>query len=420
MNPCVSFRTIGCRLNQAETATMTAHFAGAGYRVVTHGEACDVAVIHGCAITGKAERDSLRAVRQVRRIAPDAITILAGCPAETRLKLQTSPDEADLVIGQAGKFGLPRLLHRLYPARFPSPVCGATAAPILPVFETLRAFVKVQDGCDFRCAYCVVPTTRGGPVSRSIPEVVEEVRRLADLGFKEFVLTGANLGCYEDGNRRLVDLVREVEAVPAVTRLRLSSIEITTAERPIVDLMADSGKLCHFLHIPLQSGDDGILAAMGRRYDANAYRRAIDYAVTRIPDLGLGTDIIVGFPGEDQKAFDNTIELVRDYPFSNLHVFPYSRRTGTRADHLAGQLPAETKKERVRMLRDIGATQRAAFAASFEGKTVDVLVEHVDKAGAAHGWTGQYLEAVVSGGTLRRGDSTILTVAKAISHKLFG
>jgi threonylcarbamoyladenosine tRNA methylthiotransferase MtaB len=419
MNPCVSFKTIGCRLNQAETATMTAHFIGAGYQVVPHGEACDVAVIHGCAITGKAERDSLRSVRQVRRAAPHAITILAGCPAETRLKNRTGPDEAYLVIGQAGKFALPELLHRLYPARFPTAVRISEATPILPVFETLRAFVKVQDGCDFRCAYCVVPETRGRPVSRKISDVVDEIRRLADLGFKEIVLTGANLGCYEDNDRRLVDLVREVEAIPAVARIRLSSVEITTAERPIIDLMADSGKLCHFLHIPLQSGDDGILAAMGRRYDRTTYRRAIEYAMSKIPDLGLGTDIIVGFPGETQQAFDNTVRLVRDLPFSNLHVFPYSRRAGTRAHNLPDQIPAATRKDRVQILRDIGTGQRAAFAERFVGKTVDALIEYVDKAGAAHGWTGHYLEAVLSGCALRRGDQATFTVARAVTHRLF-
>ncbi len=398
---------------------MTAHFAGAGYRVVKHGESVDVAVIHGCAITGKADRDSLRAIRLVRRAAPHAITILAGCPAETRLKRQTGKgDDADLVIGQAGKFALPALLHRLYPARFPPPLQIADTLPVLPVFETLRAFVKVQDGCDFRCAYCVVPETRGRPVSRPIPEVVEEVRRLADSGFREIVLTGANLGCYDDDGRRLVDLVLAIKAIQAVARIRLSSIEITTTEHPIIDLMATSGKLCHFLHIPLQSGDDGILTAMGRRYDVATFRRTIDYALNRIPDLGLGTDIIVGFPGENQQAFENTVRLVRDLPFSNLHVFPYSRRAGTRAEGLAGQLPAVVKKERVRILREMGAVQRAAFAAGFVGKTVEALIEHVDKAGAAHGWTGQYLEAVISGTSLRRGDRAPFTVARTSEGQL--
>ncbi len=419
MNPIVSFKTIGCRLNQAETATITAHFTGAGYRVVPHGEATDVAVIHGCAITGKADRDSLRALRQVRRAAPDAIIILTGCPAETRLKLQTEKgDDADLVIGQAGKFALPALLHRLHPSRFPPPLQITENPPVLPVFETLRAFVKVQDGCDFRCAYCVVPETRGSPVSRPIPEIVEEVRRLADSGFKEIVLTGANLGCYEDNGRRLVDLVRAVEAIPAVARIRLSSIEITTTENLIIDHMATSGKLCHFLHIPLQSGDDGILKTMGRRYDVATFRQAIDYALNKIPDLGLGTDIIVGFPGESQPAFENTVRLVRDLPFSNLHVFPYSRRAGTRADGLADQVPAAVKKERVRILRELGTRQRAVFAAGFIGKTVEALIEHVDKAGAAHGWTGQYLEAVISGTSLRRGDRAPFTVAHTVEGQL--
>lgn len=374
---------------------MTARFDTAGYQTVAFGTPADVTVIHGCAITGKAEHSSLYAARQAKRTRPDTLVILAGCPAETLGETLRGDTTVDLTIGQGGKFALPELLHKLHPDRFPPP--PATVSPVTtPRFDTQRALIKVQDGCDFRCAYCIVPTARGLPHSRPVSEVCDEVDRVTSTGFREIILTGANLGRYEDGPRRLVDLVRSVEALPAVGRIRLSSIEITTAERSIIEHMAGSSKLCHFLHIPLQSGDDGILKAMGRRYDADAYRRTVATAVGKMPFLGLGTDIIVGFPGEDDRAFENTVNLVRDLPFSNLHVFPYSRRKGTRADTMTGQVAESVKKERLHALVDLGESKRRLFVERFIGQTVSVLIERVDAEGTGHGWTGEYIEASVT------------------------
>lgn len=400
MAPTVSFRTIGCRLNQAETAAMTARFEAAGYRTVAFGTPADVSIIHGCAITGKAEHSSLYAARQARRARNDTLVILAGCPAETLGESLRGDTSIDLTIGQAGKFSISELLHRLHPDRFPCPP-PATGTPDTPRFDTQRALIKVQDGCDFHCAYCIVPAARGRPASRPVAGILDEVDRIAGAGFREIILTGANLGRYEDGPRRLVDLVRSVEALPSVVRIRLSSIELTTAEDSIIGLMAQSSKLCHFLHIPLQSGDDGILRAMGRRYDTATYRLAVESAVGKMPFLGLGTDIIVGFPGEDDRAFGNTVRLVRELPFSNLHVFPYSRRPGTRADTLPGQVPESVKKERLHALAEIGESKRLLFAERFAGRQVSVLIERVDKDGTGHGWTGEYLEARVTGPALQ-------------------
>lgn len=373
---------------------MTARFALAGYSTVPFGSPSDVTVIHGCAITAKAEHSSLYAARQARRTRADTLVVLAGCPAETLGETLRGDASIDLTIGQAGKFTIPDLLHKLQPERFPAPI-GATT-PALPRFDTQRALVKVQDGCDFGCAYCIVPAARGKPRSRPIADILAEARRLAEAGFRELVLTGANLGVYAEGNRRLTDLLREVEALPGVERIRLSSIELTTSEREIIGHMAASTKLCHFMHLPLQSGDDRILAAMGRRYTATDFRRTVEKAVAAMPHVGLGTDLIVGFPGEDERAFSNTVSLVRDLPFSNLHVFPYSKRPGTRADAMPDQVPESLKKERLHRLVETGTAKRRVFATRFMGQTVSVLVERVDAHGAAHGWTGEYLEAVVT------------------------
>jgi threonylcarbamoyladenosine tRNA methylthiotransferase MtaB len=415
--PTVSFKTIGCRLNQAETATMTARFTGAGYAVVPFGNPSDVTVVHGCAITGKAEHSSLYAARQARRARGDTLVILAGCPAETLGDTLRGDTSIDLSVGQAGKFALPDLLHRLHPGRFPaSGTQSGTAA--LPHFESQRALVKVQDGCDFGCAYCIVPSARGTPKSRPSSEIMEETRRLAEAGFREIVLTGANLGRYENGDRRLTDLIRLIEQLPGVERLRLSSIELTTTEGPIIAHMANSTQLCHFLHIPLQSGDDGILKAMGRRYDATSYRCAVEQAATAIPGVGLGTDIIVGFPGEDDRAFENTLKLVRELPFSNLHVFPFSRRPGTRAELLTGQVPEHIKKERLRVLVELGETKRLLFSDRFTGKTVRVLIERV--AGAGHGWTDEYVAAQVDAPDLKPRQLVAMHVQRVTEGTLVG
>ena len=279
--------------------------------------------------------------------------------------------------------------------------------------------MKIQDGCDFRCAYCIVPTARGNPTSRPMAEVLEEIRRLADSGFGEIILTGANLGRYEDGLHRLADLIHAIESLPGVKRIRLSSIELTTAEEAVIDLMAHSDKLCRFLHLPLQSGDDRILAAMGRRYTVAAFRCAVEQAVTRIPDLGLGTDIIVGFPGENDAAFESTVHLVRDLPFSNLHVFPYSHRKGTRADTLPNRVPESVKKERVHTLITLGDSKRRLFAERFVGQQVSVLIERVTKEGIGHGWTGQYVEAEVTAPDLKPRQIVNATVIATLNGKLF-
>lgn len=420
MNPRVSLKTIGCRLNQAETAALAARFEAAGYQIVPFGTPCDTVVVHGCAITRNAERDSLRSVRQARRHTPLAVITMTGCPAQLLGDTLRGDSGPDLVVGQAGKLSIPDLLHARYPDRFPRPPGGDDVAAGTPRFDATRALVKVQDGCEFRCAYCIVPAARGPSVSRPLSLIAGEVRRLADCGFREVVLTGANLGCYADNGRSLVDVIHAVEAVRGIQRIRLSSIELTTVEKAVVDHMAASEKLCRFLHLPLQSGDDGILASMGRRYTRDQYRRAVEYAAEKVPGLGLGADIIVGFPGEDAAAFANTRTLIEALPFSNLHVFPYSRREGTRADTMPGQVSPPEKERRVAVLLDVEKRKQADFAASFIGKPVTVLIETLDDDGSGLGWTGEYVPARITGCGLHPNQIVRYTVAEVRNGRVFG
>ncbi|MBN1676780.1 MAG: tRNA (N(6)-L-threonylcarbamoyladenosine(37)-C(2))-methylthiotransferase MtaB [Kiritimatiellae bacterium] len=404
----VSFKTIGCRLNQAETAMLRALLAEAGCRIVRVHQPCDIAIVHGCAVTRNAERDTLRAVRQARRAHPAAFVVLAGCPVEALAPDAFERAGADLLLDQNAKFSVVAELRQrgvLPPTRCPQ-------HPVAPLFENTRALLKVQDGCDFRCAYCIVPAARGPARSRPLDAILRDARRLADRGHREIVLTGANLGCYAHGTANLLDLLAAVEQIPGIDRIRLSSIEISTVERPVIDFMARSAKLCPFLHLPLQSGDDQVLRAMGRRYSPAQYQDVVRYAVEKIPLLGLGADILVGFPAESEEAFAATCRLVRELPFSNLHVFPYSTRPGTAAARLPDAVQPREKKRRAQLLVRLGREKRETFAQRFVGREVRVLLERVDDHGSAAGWTGEYLPARVRRPRTKPGDIVAFTPSR--------
>jgi threonylcarbamoyladenosine tRNA methylthiotransferase MtaB len=397
----VAFKTVGCRLNQAETALMTAAFEKAGCRVVPFGAAADICVINTCTVTANAERECVRIARSVRRRNPAARVVLAGCAVQVHRDRLREACAADLLVGQADKFRIPELLG------IDGPTGAERAAdvpePLTPRFETTRALVRVQDGCSFRCAYCIVPDARGEPRGRKCSDVLDEVRRLADSGHREIVVTGANLGCFRDGRHALVDLLEKIEGVDGVDRIRLSSIELTTTERSVIDYMAHSRKLCHFLHLPLQSGDDAILSAMRRRYRSQEYRATVEYALAAIPRLGLGTDVLVGFPGETEESFAVTRAFIESLPFSNLHVFPYSPRPGTPAAAMPDQVPVSVKRARVAELIDVGRHKRAAFARTLLGQPVRVLLERVER-DIARGWCDEYIEVRVRGRRLAVND----------------
>ena len=383
----VSFKTVGCRLNQAETARLRAVFQAAGYRIVPFGAACKVCVIHGCVVTAKAEQNSARLARGAKR-QTGAFVVLAGCPVSAGRFTGRRDDVADLLVGQADKFRLPALLAEY---GFPSAVPGAT--PTLPLFDTTRAIVKIQDGCDFHCAYCIVPRARGPAWSRPFEEIVGEINGLAQVGYREIVLTGANIGCYEDRGRKLSCLLRRIEAVKALERIRLSSIEVSTVEREVIDCMAASRKLCRCLHLPMQSGSDPVLRAMRRKYAIREYGAVVAYAVGRVEGIGVGTDVLVGFPGERTVDFDATEAMIAQGPFSNVHVFAYSLRPGTPAAVMEAQVPDSEKRRRVSKLLALAREKRMAFARRWIGREVTVLVEAVNAAGVATGWTGEYLPA---------------------------
>lgn len=391
----VCFKTLGCRLNQAETAVMAGQFVANGYSVVPFDEQPDVCVIHTCTITAKAERESKLIARTVKQRNPNAVVILAGCAVEAGPERLTGA--ADILAGQAHKQNLPALVAEWRQSNTP-PAQTTTGDAYnhgavqdgIPLFGTTRALVRVQDGCSFRCSYCIVPMARGPANSRPQALIVEDCVRVAAAGYREVVLVGANIGCFSEGGHKLPHLLAAIENVPGIERIRISSIEPTTIERDLIDCMVDSSKICRSLHLPLQSGDDGILRLMRRRYTTAQYRNMIDYALDRIPRLGLGTDIITGFPGETPEAFANTLQLVEQVPFSNLHVFPYSLRQGTAAASLPAPVDPKVARQRAARLIAEGKVKRSIFARQFIGTPVQVLTEPRCKEGI-EGWTREYV-----------------------------
>ena len=397
--------TLGCKVNQCESAGLTEAIAAGGMTPVPFSGRADVYIVNTCTVTGRSDCQSRQLIRRAIRQNPAAAVLVTGCYA------QRAPEEiaripgVRIVAGNAEKETIPRLLATLGTAEPQLLVgdiagqrtisrLGATRFP-----EHTRAFLKVQDGCNGTCSYCIVPRARGP--SRSLPReaVRERIALIAKEGYREVVLTGIHLGAYGQDLKpatTLADLIGEIAASP-LERLRLSSIEPREITTALIGLLAGGRVLCRHLHIPLQSGDDAILAAMNRNYDTAFFRSLVERIVGAVPGLAVGIDVLAGFPGETEAAFANTLRLIEGLPIAYLHVFPFSRRPGTPAAGMAGQVPEAVKKERAALLRALGTRKKETFAAGFIGQSLDVLIEsRRDKAtGLSLGLTDNYLSLAV-------------------------
>ena len=415
----VSLQTLGCRLNRAEEARFAADFLAAGFALAPDAAQADVCVLHSCAVTRRAERESLRLVRALRQAGSGThpLIVLSGCVVACHAADRLLAAGADLLIpkAQAGTLVAQVLAH---PHRPVPPVLPAPPPP--PYFHTKRALLRVQDGCDFHCAYCIVPRTRGAPVSRPWNEVLEEARALLDKGHRELVVTGCNLSCYQAGARGLPELADALCRLAPDGRIRLGSVEPGMIERDLADVMRNNRNLCRFLHLPIQTGDDALLRRMGRRYDAYGLRATLAELPQRVPGLALGTDLITGLPGEDEAAFEQTRDLLQAVPFANLHVFPYSPRPGTRAAAMPDRPPAAVARARARLLRAVGDARRRQFAAACVGAPVDVLIEGRDDAGLVHGWSDTYLPCRFTDHRTPLGRLATFTPSRAVGDMLLG
>jgi len=399
-----SLHTIGCRLNQAETAVLADRLKHRGYKLVEYGEPTDLFVLNTCSVTDEAERVCRYEIRRTLRHSPHAFVAVTGCYAQTGAHALREIPGIDLIVGGQYKMDLPDYLPaREFLAKQRAPELlhtrtidrGEFVMSGVGDYTSIRANLKIQDGCNFMCSFCIIPFARGHERSRQFDDVLREAEALVARGHRELVLTGVNIGRYEDGGRSLVDLIHSLEQIARLDRIRISSIEPTTVTDRLLDYMAASRKLCPYLHIPLQSGDNSILTAMNRHYTVRDYADLIDRVVRTVPDVGLGTDLLVGFPGEDGPAFAETSAVANDLPFAYFHVFGFSKRPGTAAARIKPAVPSSTIKARCKQLSTLSRSKRLAFAQQYTGRTLNVLFEGQDK-GLWTGLTDNYLRVGVT------------------------
>jgi threonylcarbamoyladenosine tRNA methylthiotransferase MtaB len=366
--PAVAFHTLGCKLNQAESELLARQFAEAGYRVVS-GDGADIHVLNTCTVTHIADRKSRHLLRLWRKRNHRALLIATGCYAE-RAPEELSQAGADLVVGNEQKMHLLDMMRDEY-----APVARCSAEQfVADGVSRVRSFIKIQDGCNDACAYCIVPRVRGREHCLAMADVVNEVKARVAAGYKEVVLTGTKIGAYKHNGANLKQLVEQILMVTGVERLHLSSLQPQDISPELLSLWQDP-RLCRHFHLALQSGSDAVLRRMRRRYSAAGYRRAVSLIRKIVPDVAITTDIMVGFPGEGIEEFEESYCFCQEIDFANIHVFSYSPRPGTLAARMPGQVDDRVKKER--SLRMLELAQRSAhkFCQQFLGQNMTVLWE---------------------------------------------
>ncbi len=402
----IAIKTLGCKVNTYESESIWQMFEAAGYSRVNPDQFADVYVINTCTVTNSGDRKSRQAIRKMIRQNPDAVTVVIGCYAQMAPEEIEAIEGVDIVMGTQGRERLLEYVQNFQTERAPIKNVGNIIEQ--KQFEGLkvsgfesqtRAFLKIQEGCNNFCSFCIIPWARGLMRSQEPEVVISQIKTLVSKGVKEVVLTGIHTAGYgedlEDYN--FADLLREIDQIEGLERIRISSIEISQITEEVLDVMRNSTKLAEHLHVPIQAGHDAVLKDMRRHYTIAEFTAKVNELRSIFPSISLTTDIIVGFPGETDEMFEQTKENLKLIGFNELHVFPYSKRNGTPAAKMTNQVADDVKKERVHQLIALNAKLGSEYAQLFEGDIVEVLVERINKNGMLEGHTSNYLKVEFAG-----------------------
>ncbi len=408
MHKTVSLHTLGCKLNYSETSSIAKQFQEKGIKLLEFGQKSDIFVLNTCTVTNNADKECKQIIRSVIRNNPNTYVIVVGCYSQLQPEEIASIDGVDLILGTNDKFKLFDYIDNFnteslscfgkknYPEVHVSPLDDSNfigEAYSSDIDSRTRAFLKIQDGCDYNCSFCTIPLARGKSRSLAIDKVIENAKKIIDSGYKEIILTGVNTGDYgySEGNKKyeLIDVLYQLDKLE-INRIRISSIEPNLISDEIIDLFQSSEKYCNHLHIPLQSGDSEILKKMKRRYNLELFNDLINKLNNKIPDIGIGIDVIVGFPGESEKHFENTFNFINSLNISYLHVFNYSERRNTLAAKMNEKVDIKERKIRSQILRNLSNKKKYEFYSKHINKKMYVLFE-TEKDGFIEGWTSNYI-----------------------------
>lgn len=374
--------TFGCKVNQYESNMMKERMLSSNFFYVENISEANIIVVNTCSVTNVADKKCLKMIRRIKREYPNSILVVAGCSSQNKQEIYENLD-IDILIGNKDKSKIDILLkeyiktHKRY-VKFYNDRKLDFEDMLISDYNHVRAFIKIEDGCDNFCSYCIIPYVRGSVRSKNFETVIKEAKLLTQKGHKEIVLTGIHTGHYMDKDYDLTDLINELSKIEDLLRIRISSIEITELNDKFLNMLSTNKKVCDHLHIPLQAGSDEILKKMNRKYDLKYYEEKIKKIRMIRPDISITTDIIVGFPYETDELFNETLEFSRKMNFSKIHVFPYSIRLGTSAANMPNQVDESIKKERVKKLMDLSETMEKEYYNKFVGKELDILVEECD------------------------------------------
>ena len=404
MQKTVALHTLGCKLNYSETTSLGRMLENDGFAKKDFNEVADVYVINTCSVTENADKECRQIVRKIQRKAPQALVVITGCYAQLKPKEIAAIPGVDLVLGASEKFNIAAHLKEVT-KNDPTKICSCDVedvnvfVPSHSINERTRIFLKVQDGCDYNCSFCTIPMARGKSRSDEIHSIIDNVKAIATGGAKEIVLTGINLGDFGKGytggkkhGENFFDLIKELDALDTIKRYRISSIEPNLLSNEIVEFVANSKHFMPHFHIPLQSGSNNTLAAMRRRYKKELYAEKVRLIKLLMPHCCIGVDVIVGFPGETNEDFAETVEFLRGLDISYLHVFTYSERDNTHAIGIKPVVPVHIRNERNKILRNLSYEKMQAFTNNHIGQSRKVLFESVNKNGMMEGYSDNYIK----------------------------